>query len=139
MGQVVLDPPSVFGWDWETSWLSSATMLGRFNFAVDIASARGSGKSAFRPYLFFDLALSAPAAIVEEAASILGINDHLDAEERTILEADLIENGLVATLNLNDYNTRNTKLNGLFALLLQSPAYQLHLGGLPWRSHGDSF
>jgi uncharacterized protein (DUF1800 family) len=126
MGQIVLDPPSVFGWDWETSWLSSATLLARYNFAVDVTSARGAGKSAFRPYQFFDLALTAPAAIVEEAASILGINDHLDATERSVLEDYLTENGMVPSLNLNDYTVRNTKLNGLFVLLLQSPAYQLH-------------
>ena len=126
MGQVILDPPSVFGWDWETSWLSSATLLARYNFAVDVAAARGGGNFSFHPDTFFDLALTAPAAIVQEAASILGIDDHLDDTERGILEDYLTENGTVATLNLNDYATRNVKLNGLFALLLQLPAYQLH-------------
>ena len=29
-------------------------------------------------------------------------------------------------ITLNTYDTRNRKLNGLFALVLQSPAYQLH-------------
>jgi hypothetical protein len=33
---------------------------------------------------------------------------------------------MVPSVNLNDYTVRNTKLNGLFVLLLQSPAYQLH-------------
>ena len=30
------------------------------------------------------------------------------------------------TLDLNDYDVRDTKLHGLFALVMQSPAYQLH-------------
>jgi hypothetical protein len=29
-------------------------------------------------------------------------------------------------LNLFDEDVRNTKLHGLFALVIQSPAYQLH-------------
>src|SRR5262249_17829696 len=33
MGQVLGDPPSVFGWDWEQGWVSSATLLARYNFA----------------------------------------------------------------------------------------------------------
>ena len=36
MGQVLLDPPSVFGWDWETAWVSSATLLARYGFARDL-------------------------------------------------------------------------------------------------------
>ena len=38
----------------------------------------------------------------------------------------LTDDGANPTLDLNDYDTRNLKLNGLFALVLQSPAYQLH-------------
>ena len=30
MGQSLFEPPSVFGWDWETAWISSATLLARF-------------------------------------------------------------------------------------------------------------
>jgi hypothetical protein len=29
-------------------------------------------------------------------------------------------------IDLFDYDTQNAKLNGLFALVLQSPAYQVH-------------
>ena len=38
----------------------------------------------------------------------------------------LTDNGASPTLDLNDDDIRNTKLHGLFALVLQSPAYQLH-------------
>ena len=127
MGQILLDPPSVFGWDWETNWLSSATLLARYNFAVELTSSRGGGKSAFRPDKFgFDLALTSPSAIVDEASAILGIKDHLTGAEKTALADYLSDNGMNPSLDLNDYETRNVKLHGLFALLLQSPAYQLH-------------
>ena len=43
MGQILFDPPSVFGWDWETAWVSSSTLLARYGFARDLTSARGGG------------------------------------------------------------------------------------------------
>jgi uncharacterized protein (DUF1800 family) len=127
MGQILLDPPSVFGWDWEANWLSSATLLARYNFAVELTSSRGGGKSAFRPDKFgFALSLSSPTLIVDEAAEILGVKDHLTTGEHDALVDYLTDGGLNLSLDLNDYDTRNIKLHGLFALLLQSPAYQLH-------------
>jgi hypothetical protein len=126
MGQTLLDPPSVFGWDWETSWLSSATLLARYTFAVDVTSSRGGGKSAFRPDKFFNLSLTNPDAIVDEAADILGIKAHLTTAEHDVLVDYLTDNGMNPSLDLEDYDVRNEKLHGLFALMLQSPAYQLH-------------
>jgi uncharacterized protein (DUF1800 family) len=49
MGQLLLDPPSVFGWDWETAWISSATLLARYGFARDLISARGRGRARSAP------------------------------------------------------------------------------------------
>ena len=125
MGQMIGDPPSVFGWDWEGGWVSSATLLARFNFARDLTSARDGGGS-FRPEKLIDLSLSDPGDIVDAAAAVLGLQDHLKAADKTNLQVYLTDNGANPTLDLNDFDTRNEKLNGLFALLMQSPAYQLH-------------
>jgi uncharacterized protein (DUF1800 family) len=124
MGQVILNPPSVFGWDWEQAWLSSSTLLARYSFARDIVSARYGG-GRFRPEKLVDLDLSDPADIVDAAAEVLGIQDHLTNDERDVLADYLTDQGANPTLDLNDYDTRQTKLNGLFGLLLQSPAYQM--------------
>lgn len=124
MGQVIADPPSVFGWDWETAWLSSATLLSRYNFARDLTSARDGG--AFKPEKLMDTSLSDPGDILDAAAEVLGLQDHLTAPEKTVLIDYLTDDGATSTLNLDDYDTRNIKLHGLFALLMQSPAYQLH-------------
>ncbi len=125
MGQVLLDPPSVFGWDWETSWVSSATMLARYSFARDIAASR-DGSASFRPDKLVSLSLTDPGAIVDAVTEALGITDQLRTEERSVLINYLTDDGVNLTLNLTDYDTRNTKLHGLFALVMQSPAYQLH-------------
>jgi uncharacterized protein (DUF1800 family) len=126
MGQVLLDPPSVFGWDWETAWISSATLLARYGFARDLMSARGRGPNAFRPERLMDLDLTDPGAIVDAVTTFLGVDDQLTGAERTVLVDYLTDDGANPTLDLNDYDVRNTKLHGLFALVLQSPAYQVH-------------
>jgi len=54
MGQALLYPPSVAGWDWGTAWISSATMLERMRFAQMLTGAAigagGRGRAA-RPAL----------------------------------------------------------------------------------------
>ncbi len=126
MGQTLFAPPSVFGWDWETSWISSATLLARYGFARDITSARSGGSSDFRPEKFFDLDLTDPDAIRDAVTDVLGVTDDLTAAEKSTLTSYLTDGGTMATIDLTDYDTRNRKLNGLFALVMQSPAYQLH-------------
>lgn len=126
MGQLVLQPPSVFGWDWEGSWVNSATLLARFDFARDVAAARGRTSFQLRPEKLISLTLTDPGAIVDAALHVLGMKDALSTAERDVLIAYLTDGGVATSLDLNDYDTRNRKLHGLFALLLQSPTYQLH-------------
>jgi uncharacterized protein (DUF1800 family) len=126
MGQILLEPPSVFGWDWENSWISSATLLARYEFAREVTGARGGGGSGFRPEKSIDLGLTDPDDILLAVTDTLGVTDQLTAAERNHLIDYLTDGGTNPTLDLNDYDARNRKLNGLFALVLQSAAYQLH-------------
>jgi uncharacterized protein (DUF1800 family) len=126
MGQILMDPPSVFGWDWEASWISSATLLARYNLARDITSARSRGGTGFRPERLIDLDLTDAVDIVNAVTTLMGVDDQLTAAEHAALVDYLTDGGANPTLDLNDYDIRNTKLNGLFALVIQSPAYQLH-------------
>ncbi len=131
MGQVLLEPPSVFGWDWETAWISSATLLARYGFAKDVIASRGGSSSSFRPERLVSLSLTAPGAIVDAVLTVLGLRNpdgtsQLTSTERQVLIDYLTDGGTNTTLDLTDYDTRNTKLNGLFGLVLESPSYQLH-------------
>jgi uncharacterized protein (DUF1800 family) len=126
MGQVLFDPPSVFGWDWEAAWISSATLLARFNFARDLAVARVKGKQGFHPEKLMPMTLQGPDDILNAASNVLGITDQLSASDRAFLIAYLTDGGVLPLLDLEDEDLRHRKLHGLFALLLQSPAYQLH-------------
>jgi uncharacterized protein (DUF1800 family) len=127
MGQRLFDPPSVFGWDWESAWVSSATLLARFRFARDVAAARVKGKQGFHPEKLMPKGLQAPADILAAASGLLGLGDRLGPEDQAVLLDYLTDGGTRVTLDLaNDVDLRERKLHGLFALLLQSPAYQLH-------------
>lgn len=122
MGQSLFEPPSVFGWDWELAWLSSSTLLARYGFARDIASSRDGGSTSLRPERLMNLTLTAPADIVDAVTDLLDVKDQLSVAERNALIAYLG----AGPVDLADEDVRFRKLHGLFALVLQSPAYQLH-------------
>jgi uncharacterized protein (DUF1800 family) len=126
MGQTLFDPPSVFGWEWEKSWITSATILARARFARDVIAARGSGGTSFRPEKLVDLSLTAPETILDAVTDALGISDQVTTQQRTILLDYLTDAGARQSLDLEDDDTRNRKLHGLFGLILQSPGHQLH-------------
>jgi hypothetical protein len=73
-----------------------------------------------------NIALTDPEQIIDAVAAVLGIEDQLDTADIDAYVDYLTDGGLHPMLDLTDYEVRNTKLNGLFALLMQSPAYQLH-------------
>jgi uncharacterized protein (DUF1800 family) len=125
MGQHLFEPPSVFGWDWETAWLSTSTLMARYAFVRDIIAAR-YGTHRFRPEDLIDLDLTDPSAVVDGVTDVMGITDQLTAGERTVLINYLTDNGTTPAINLQDYDVRNTKLHGLFALVMQTAAYQVH-------------
>jgi uncharacterized protein (DUF1800 family) len=41
LGQELLNPPNVAGWPGDTAWINPSTLVGRFNFASRLSSARG--------------------------------------------------------------------------------------------------
>jgi uncharacterized protein (DUF1800 family) len=123
MGQLLLDPPSVFGWDWETTWLSSSTMLARYNFARDVVGARGGGR--FRPDKLIDKTLTDPEQIVERVLDVLDVGHNFTAQDRVACVEYLTAGGLV-TPDLEDYVYVNTKVHGLFELVMKSPGYQVY-------------
>jgi uncharacterized protein (DUF1800 family) len=130
MGQLLFEPPSVFGWDWESAWMSSSTLLARYGFARDLIGARGRGRTTFRPERLFDFAESPtadPDVVVATVAELFGVGDAFapGSVARNAL-VDYLTDGNGGTVDFSDYVTRDTKLRGVVGLILQSPAYMLH-------------
>ena len=118
MGQTVLEPPSVFGWDWESSWVSSATLLARYGFVRDVAARYAEG---FAPLTLLGLSSGDPDVVVNAVAEYLGVKDDLSAGEIAAFKAFL-----GGPVNLANDSEVRRKIHGLFVLVLQTPAYQLH-------------
>jgi len=53
-GQQLFNPPSVFGWPSGTGWVSTGSMMERFNFPVYIQTKQENGASAFDPRAYFN-------------------------------------------------------------------------------------
>ena len=124
MGQIIGEPPSVFGWDWEEAWISSSTLLARYTFARDLINVKGGSK--FKAKRFVDFNLTDPGDIADAITDTLGVKDQFTANERTELMEYLTDDGLNPVLNLDDDDVVNTKIHGAFALVMQSAAFQLH-------------
>jgi hypothetical protein len=98
-------------------------MLSRYAFVRDCTTARySSGRVGFQPLDLVDPMLDDPGDIVDRVTLVLGVKDQLSVAERNALISYMGP----GPINLFDYDTQNAKLNGLFALVLQSPAYQVH-------------
>jgi uncharacterized protein (DUF1800 family) len=122
MGQTIGNPPSVFGWGWEEAWISSSTLLARYTFIRDIADMRHSGR--FKPEKLVDKNLTDPGEIADATIAALGLTDQFTTAEHDEFVDYLSDNGATLSLDLRDYDVRNTKLHGVFALVMQSPAFQ---------------
>ena len=53
MGQLLFDPPSVFGWPSDLAWIDSGTMMQRFNFPLRIQTTVDNSASGLDPYEMF--------------------------------------------------------------------------------------
>jgi uncharacterized protein (DUF1800 family) len=127
MGQDLFHPPSVKGWDGGNAWISSETMMERFNFAARIVSTRFDEltrkssptqlierhnlKNALELVNYFsdllvdgDLPRSSRDKLVEYASS------DLDGKKISMIE---------------DERTLDAKLRGLVHLIMTLPTYQL--------------
>ncbi len=126
MGQILFDPPSVFGWDWETGWLSSATLLARYGFASDLAASSGSNGIKLAKLLDLDAANAVAGDVVDAVSGLLGVTADLTPAERDAMIDYLTDGSPASPVNLTDYETRERKVSGLLCLVMQSPAYQVH-------------
>ncbi len=124
MGQDLFAPPSVKGWDGGTAWLSSDTMMARFNFAnravgekIDALKKQGSLKDLLTEKGIYDEAScvayflellvegNVPPPVVKRLEAYLGKEPFLKGAEARIL--------------------LDERLRGLLHLIMTLPTYQL--------------
>ncbi len=127
MGQTVLMPPNVKGWDGNESWINANTVMLRFNFGEAVATQRGgefAKKSNMEQWLLqHDIKTSAD--IVDHYAKLL-LDGQLDPTVRTTLIA-YMDHGPKDKPQpfVLDKDILNDKVRGLLHLMMAVPEFQL--------------
>jgi uncharacterized protein (DUF1800 family) len=125
MGQSLLFPPNVKGWDGEEAWINANTVLVRFNYGMALATQR---EFARRTDVEADLTrrgITEPDAIIEHFARVL-LDGNLPQEARSKFLDYMArgEKGEVRYFKLNP-GTVNSKVRGLIHLMMATPEFQL--------------
>ncbi|HZS01529.1 MAG TPA: DUF1800 domain-containing protein [Chloroflexota bacterium] len=121
MGQDLLNPPSVKGWDGGPAWINAMTVLERANYANRLASARGERGESYLDPAALVRAYPTPEALVDYFAERC-LDGDLPASSRAALLDYLREGGDPAA----DANAADRKIRGLAHLVMASPLYQLN-------------
>ena len=137
MGQDLLAPPSVKGWDGGPTWINTSTMLARFNYVNRIVRAAPPRATALGPAIDLGTfpALT-PDRIVERAGGIDAgrvlatlvsdaVQDDTTSDVRTTLAAYLQSANATIPTPFSPENYQE-KIRGALALTLQLPANQLN-------------
>jgi len=127
MGQNLFEPPSVKGWDSGPAWISTDTMMERFNFA-----ARLTGEK------FDELAACASASELAARERLTNARQLVDYFLELLVDGDVpagTRRRLIAYVSsdvsgtpvrsLSDDTILDTKLRGLVRLIMSLPTYQL--------------
>lgn len=119
MGQDLLNPPSVKGWDGGPAWINAMTVLERLNYANRLTTTRGDEEQLPAA------ALSARYPTVEQLVDYLAelfLDGELPPASRTvILDYARAGPGLPS-----DPEAVDGKVRGLAYLMMASPLYQLN-------------
>jgi uncharacterized protein (DUF1800 family) len=135
LGQEVLNPPNVAGWPGGTTWINPSTLLGRWNFAARLTSARGqtgdSGQLKAEALLGLKAPdVSNPGAVLESVLTSVG-GLELSTESQQAL-MDYVKSplnyppGFAGQPNPQQQQAAaDARLRGLLLLALASTDYQI--------------
>ena len=114
LGQDILEPPTVKGWDGGRLWISSTSMLQRANFAAELVTGNRLGAIADPERSTAQLALDSPEACVRHYGNLL-----LNRE----LEPDVIAR--LAGYMSQAQGSRDQRIRGVIQLIMTMPEFQL--------------
>jgi hypothetical protein len=127
MGQDILNPPNVKGWDGGPLWVNTTTLLARYNFArfilndgalMDAESARGRSFPPKLDHMFIGIR-TAEEAVDRLSRTLLG--EPFTGEKRTVL-VSLLNNGKRFDPEAPE---ATAKIRSLSYLIASTPTFQL--------------
>ncbi|MCE9583880.1 MAG: DUF1800 domain-containing protein, partial [Planctomycetes bacterium] len=127
MGQDLLAPPTVKGWDGGKTWLSTSTVVNRFNFARDLGTGFNNQPSAaLSPGdMVKELGLDTPDKLVEHMLQRLGPIEVSPTVKAKLAEYVLAPEGGPKGPVFPAPQTWDTKVRGVAHLVLSLPESQL--------------
>lgn len=127
MGQTLLYPPNVKGWDGQEAWINANTVLVRFNFGMRLTTQRQdefARKSDLQAWLARARVTNADDVLSYYATSLLDNDVPYDTKAQLL---DFLNRGTKnepVTFALTP-ETVNQKVRGVVQLLMSTPEYQL--------------
>lgn len=130
MGQELLAPPNVKGWDGEEKWINSTTLAARLTYARSVPEMNSDG-NGFQPHCpveeFVAKDNKSPVDIVEKLSHIL-LQGELSPESRLEFEKFLLvgDDGPQPESFRDDDGFRMNKVRQLVGVMLALPEYQAY-------------
>lgn len=131
MGQNILYPPNVKGWDGEEAWINSNTVLVRFNFGMSIATQRNPGGTE-------PMARQNDLETPLQSLNVKSADEVVDAYARVFLDGKLPDGAREKLIDYMNRNQRdlpkpfvlnresiNSKVRDMLHILMSTPEYQL--------------
>ena len=120
MGQALLNPPSVEGWQTGHEWINSGSLLARINFVADrVANTSLPGVQSIVQYIKAEGATT-PAQLLEACQDHLGFVELSDETREQLLE-NIRASG---DLDWNDEENSATRIGETMALIGATTEYQ---------------
>ena len=120
MGQSILDPPSVEGWQTGTEWINSGSLLARVNFVADrVADTSLPGMQRIIQHMKED-GVSTPEQLLEACLEHLGFVE-LGDETKEQLEENINANG---NLDWSNQEAAGQRIGETMALIGATTEYQ---------------
>jgi uncharacterized protein (DUF1800 family) len=121
--QVLFNPPTVKGWDGGLSWINTASILTRCNFADYLASLRGGKAGSFDPTTLLSSASPGDVnATVDLVLKSLGPLVVADDAKKSL--ANYLTNGQTPSSFQISNQTLDEQVRGLIHLAMSLPEYQ---------------
>ena len=120
MGQDLLNPPSVKGWDGGRAWITAMSVLERYNYANRLATARGEAGASYLDPAALRAQYPQTEQLVDYFAEWL-LDGELPAASRAVLREYARDGG-----ELEEPDALDGKVRGLAYLVMASPLYQLN-------------
>ncbi len=127
MGQNLFEPPNVKGWDGGPAWISTDTMMERFNFASRLTQEKFDAVEGYlKPTaLVASQGLQTANQMVDYFLNLLVDGDVPSSTRSDLLQYLSTDSSGKAINPLQNDKTLDSKLRGLIHLIMTLPTYQL--------------